>query len=398
VALRVLHLSTYDHGGAGRAATALHDAMSQHGMTTELRNASGSRFRVARQLERRIPELQHSPWRTWRSIGRFASLKASEINASEVDVVNLHWITDGFLSVEEVGRITKPMVWTMHDMWPLAGTEHYASEHPQPTRWQSGYTKDNRPEAESGPDLDRWTWERKRDHWSKPICLVPVSTWLAGASGSAQLTKSWPISVVPNVMDVDTFSPGSKHAARIAEGLPDAPLIAFASAAGISDERKGWSLLAEAIPLVRREIPDVRVLVIGRGNAKAEAQVPVDTILMGHVSSNERMANLMRAADVVAVPSTADNLPMAACEAQCTGRAVVGFRLGGLPDTVQHLATGYLADPLDVEDLARGLIMAIEDAQASDEWGQNARERASSLWSPRRVVDSYAELYERLLA
>lgn len=397
VTLRVLHLSTYVGGGAGRAAATLHQAMLAQGIDSTLRTAQGSRFEFARQLERKAVQLQRSPWLTWRSIGRFGSLFAQQINETNADVVNLHWVNDGFLSVEEIGRITKPIVWTMHDMWPFTGTEHYAADHPLPTRWQQGYTTTNRPNDEHGIDLDRWAWERKRTHWSQQPLLVPVSTWLHAAAASSALASQWPAVVIPNVMDTETFRPGSKQEARRQLDLPQIPLIMFTSSAGISDERKGWSSLVRALPLVQEHFPDVGILVIGQSDPQAQTRAGSNVIWAGHVSNDEQMARFLQAADAIAVPSTLDNLPMTACEAQTAGRPVVAFRIGGLPDIISHGTTGYLAAPLEVNDLARGLVTALSNARSNDSWGAAAREHALRKWSPELVVQQYVEAYERVL-
>lgn len=366
------------------------------GIESTIHSGSGMRFRITGQLERRLSYLQHSSWLTWRSIGRFASERARNINEAPVDVVNLHWVTGGFLSVEEIAAIEKPIVWTMHDMWTFTGTEHYAPESPVPTRWQEGYTHSNRPYHESGPDLDRWTWQRKKQLWKRPMHLVPVSTWLEDATRGSTFA-SWPITVIPNVMDTSIFLPGSREKARKELNLPETPLIAFTSSSGISDERKGWHLLEQALPRVRDRFPNVTVMVIGQSDPGQQARVTEKVIWMGQVQDESQMARLLQAADVVAVPSTADNLPMTACEAQSVGRAVVAFSIGGLPDTVDHLTTGYLAQPFDVMEYAEGLRMAIEDARGRNHWGSNARERAKSRWSPDIVVQKYLDLYEQVL-
>lgn len=393
-----MHLSTYRDGGAGRAAASLNRAMQEQGVDSALRTAQGARFTIARHLEHGAARLQRSPWITWRSIGRFGSINAHAINNTDVDVIHLHWVTDGFLSVEEIGRITKPMVWTMHDMWSFTGTEHYAAEQPLPTRWQQGYTTGNRPKTERGMDLDRWTWERKRKNWSRHPLLIPVSHWLRDAAQSSALTSQWPTMVIPNVMDTKRFRPGSQQLARKELGLPPSPLITFTASAGISDERKGWSYLAQALPLVKEEFPDVKVLVIGQSDARIQASVDADVIWAGHVSNDERMARLLQASDVIAVPSAADNLPMTACEAQSAGRPVVAFRVGGIPDIVDHESTGYLADPFEIADLANGLVACIKNARSTDSWGAAAHEHAHRKWAPEHVVRRYLEAYERVVS
>lgn len=206
MAPKVLHLSTYaTNGGAARAATALHEAMLAEGLPTEMWAAHGNRFKAARLLDRQLWRLQSSPIETWRSPARFSSLTAKEINASDADVVNLHWVTDGFLSIEEIGRIEKPIVWSLYDMWPFAGTEHYGTD-TEDARWRTGYTKANRPSNERGVDIDRWAWQRKRDHWTTPMNIVSASTWLQDRASGSALMSDWPHYRIPHIIDCDVFS------------------------------------------------------------------------------------------------------------------------------------------------------------------------------------------------
>ena len=68
------------------------------------------------------------------------------INNSDVDIVNLHWIQFEMLSISDIVKIEKPIVWTLHDMWAFCGAEHYTNDE----RWKEGYQKYNRPNYESG--------------------------------------------------------------------------------------------------------------------------------------------------------------------------------------------------------------------------------------------------------
>ena len=65
-----------------------------------------------------------------------------KINSSDADIVNLHWVQHEMLSVSDISKINKPLVWTLHDMWPFCATEHYAKN----DNWQKGYAnqKNNR--------------------------------------------------------------------------------------------------------------------------------------------------------------------------------------------------------------------------------------------------------------
>ena len=394
----VLHLSTYDtNGGAARAASALHQAMLGEGVDSRFRTAEGRRFLVASQLDRQLWRLQRSPTVTWRSTARFGSLGADEINRTSADVVNLHWVTNGFLSVKEIGRIAKPVVWSLYDMWPFTGTEHYGADTPD-ARWRTGYTKANRPSDESGPDLDRTTWEAKRRHWVRPMHIVPASSWLTDSARSSALMGSWPIHRVPHVVDSEAFSPMPSEEARAQLGLPPGvPLVLFLASAGIHDTRKGFDLLEQALPAVRRDHPDMAVVVVGPVDDAYSSPSGTQLIWHGPVQGDAALRLLYCAADVTAVPSREDNMPLTAMEATTCGRPVVAFDIGGLPDIVRHHQTGYLASPFDTDQLAEGLTQALSDSQHGQEWSRQARDRAVATWSAKAVVPQYLEIYREAL-
>ena len=358
-------------------------------------SGSDIKFRIANRLDRQLWRLQRSPHVGWRSPARFSSTSADFINRSRADVVNLHWVTAGFLSVEEIGRIDKPIIWTMHDMWPFTGTEHYVPESGE-ARWRDGYFKTNRPTGERGIDIDRLTWERKCRSWVNPINLVPVSSWLAQLASEGILTKSWPIKVIPNIMDTTQFSPVCKSDARQLLGIPaDQPIICFISSAGLGDVRKGWELLESAMQEVRKRFPTAAVVVVGPHSSADETHRSFPIFWQGVVSDNKVLSQIIGASDVVAVPSKADNLPLTALEAHSCGRPVVAFRVGGLPDIVTHQQTGYLAAPFDTSDLANGIIEALNDSLSSATWGHNARVKAEHTWSSDAIVPQYLEIYQQ---
>lgn len=416
MAPKVLHLSTYDaNGGAAKGAYRLHRAMVEHGLPSRMHVAvkgtddptvtEGSRWRhrAAQEADRQLWRLQRSPIETWRSPARFGSLTADAINRSSADIVNLHWVTDGFLSIEAIGAIKKPIVWSLYDMWAFAGTEHYVPDSPT-ARWRAGYTSDNRPEEESGVDLDRWTFQRKQHHWTpQDITVVPASTWLANCAKSSRLMGGWTVQRIPHVIDTDAFAPTTKARARQSLNLPtDVPLVLFVASAGITDRRKGWDLLAEALPQVTREHPNLQVVVAGplpneaqRSTAALRVGVPIHWL--GPVSDPQAMAMLYSATDFTAVPSREDNLPLVALEAQTSGRPVVALNIGGLPDIIDQGKTGHLATLGDAPDLAYG-ISTFLDPKRNQEAGDAARERATALWSPEVVVAQYHELYEQVMA
>ncbi|MEW6132017.1 MAG: glycosyltransferase [Pseudomonadota bacterium] len=412
MALKVQIISYSDiGGGAARAAYRLHRFLSDYGVASQMRvrsrksddtavqGASGRLGRAGNALRPHLGSilgrLQRSTNASWRSGNWLPSAWAEEVDATDADVINLHWVGDETLSIEDIGRIRKPMVWTLHDMWPFCGTEHYASDD-MAARWRHGYDRGNRRAGEGGLDIGRLVWLRKKRSWTRPMHVVAPSRWLANCARDSALLRNWPISVVPNPLDIGVFKPAERNAARHALGLPqDKAIILFGAAGGGSDPRKGYDLLQEALELLARDgnMPDVLCVVFGQDAPKNAVRQPFPVRWMGVVHEDAVLASLYGAADVTVVPSRQENLPQTATESQACGTPVVAFNVTGLPDAVQHEVSGYLAEPYSTRDLARGIRWVLEDSARHERLAVAARERALRLWAPEVVVPQYLSIY-----
>jgi len=325
---------------------------------------------------------------------------AGKLNVSAAKVVNLHWVAGETLSIEDIGRIRKPVVWTLHDMWPFCGAEHFTADD-ETARWRLGYSRANRPATEGGLDLDRLVWQRKRRAWQRPTHIVSPSRWLADCARKSALFRDWPISVIPYVLDTSIYQPLDRAFSRQALGLPDdRQIILFGAIGGGRDPRKGYDLLLEALRRLALQVDTQNLLCVmfGQSTPQHPPALPFPTRWMGHVHDDTALALLYNAADVTVVPSRQENLPQTATEPQACGCPVVAFDCTGLRDAVAHRETGYLARAFDAEDMAEGLRWILDDADRRGALGQSARARALRLWAPEAVVPQYLQVYEAAIA
>lgn len=432
--MKIIQLNYSDiNGGAARAAYRIHHALRRAGIDTRMlvNHATAGDWTVdgpASKMEKLVVMLRehiggqlrhtlktgnpiiHSP-------AFLPSRWPARLNASEVDLVHLHSTAGEMLSVADIGCIRKPLLWTLHDMWAFCGAEHYTEEF----RWLDGYRKDNRPVYESGFDLNRWTWARKRKHWQRPFQIVTPSRWLADCARQSTLMRDWPIVVIPNALDTDLWQPIQKRLARELLVLPqDEPLMLFGAMGGGRDPRKGFDLLVTALRHLRGEIKGMRLLVFGQLAPKESPDLGFPVHYTGHLHDDLSLRAIYSAADALVIPSRQDNLPNTAVEALACGTPVIAFDSCGMPDIVDHQHTGYLARAFDTEDLAQGIrwVMQAHDDAISDHsgtvksqsvtnganetatqsWlGINARQQAVARFSYPVVADEYARLYTSLI-
>jgi glycosyltransferase involved in cell wall biosynthesis len=317
-----------------------------------------------------------------------SAISAQRIDALGADIVDVHWLNFGYLSIEQLSRITTPLVWHMHDMWAFTGGDNYTDDGPN-ARWRSGYTT-------QAPyplrwDIERWVHRRKQRHWQQPRHLIASSSWMASLARESSLLQQWPVHVIPNPIDTDIYAPGDKARARDYLGLPQSgPILVVVLPSRIDDRRKGFDLLQDAIARVQQEVPAIQLAVVGHSAPPADWRgVGVKTYWLGH-QDDAGCIEAYRAADVVAVPSRQDNSPQTATEALSCGTPVAAFDVTGLPDFVTHKRTGFLARAEDSQDLARGLTWMLTDTHRLAAMGSLARETALA-WSHEVVAKAHLD-------
>lgn len=412
--MHVIHLNQSDTvGGAAKAAARIHAAVRECGVNSRFyvsqttHNApateltSGRWDRLAEPFRRKVTQRITGTLGTDNVVAHepalFSNAAAQRLRRSEADIAHLHWVSDNMLSVAAIGDLTMPIVWTLHDMWAFCGAEHYTDD----TRWQCGYTSGNRPEQESGVDLNRWVWSRKRRHWKRPMQIVAPSRWLADLASQSALMADWPVEVIPNAIDTDFWAPVDKRIARQALGLPGAvPLVLFGAMGGNSDPRKGFDLLSESLGRLSAQGDlDLMLLVFGgtrAGDAKLDA-FPIHRF--GHLSDDLSLRLIYNAADLLVIPSRLDNLPNTGVEALACGTPLVGFDVGGIGDLVHHRETGYLAQAEDAADLAEGMrwVLAQRRDDLTTPIGVTARKHAEKHFAATVVANQYQQLYQAVL-
>ena len=427
----ILQLSSSDScGGAARAAYRIHRSLVEHGaahcLSSQMRVISrlsddptvisgppAGQSPIWRRLQPRLAQQARRGFRTsnptlhslaWPATGLGAELQQRH-RQGQADLVHLHWLGDSTLSIEVIGPLSMPLVWTLHDQWAFCGAEHYTSP-PLPgksassdERFAAGYSRASRPSHELGPDLNRRTWLRKRRAWLRPIHIVCLSQWMADCARRSTLMGGWPITVIPNPIDLNVWAPCDQAQARALLGLPlDRPLVLFGAMGGTADPRKGADLLVEALQPLRSQVAGtpletLELVVFGQSRPAQLPDLGFPIHYSGLLQDDLSLRLLYAAADVMVVPSRQEAFGQTASEAHACGTPVVAFATGGLVDIVHDRLTGALAEPFDSLSLATAIRWVLEDPQRRRQLGAAARQRAERLWDPARVAGLYGEVY-----
>ena len=167
-------------------------------------------------------------------------------------------------------------------------------------------------------------------------------------------------------------------------------------------DHKGHRFLIDAVPEVIREIPNALFLIVGDGELRSRlVQQARDLGLsegnlrfLGH---REDVAKLLGAADLFVMTSHLEGLCSSIIDAQLAGVPVVATRAGGIPELVIDAQTGLLAENRSPEDIARKIVLALNDGELRAKLVQGARQRALSNFTAEAMVEGTLAAYRKIL-
>lgn len=233
------------------------------------------------------------------------------------------------------------------------------------------------------------------------IHFVTCSRWLEGEAKQSALLIGQQVVNIPNSIDTHVFTRYDKTQARMAANLPlDKKIILFVSQK-VTDVRKGMDYFVEALGKFVASSPETRentVVAILGGHAEDVAErIPLKAFPLGYVSEEKRIVNIYNAADVFVLPSLEDNLPNTIMEAMACGVPCVGFKVGGIPEMIDHMRNGYVAKFRDSDDLAKGMQWVLTGSDIGN-LSDNCLKKVVASYSQHSVAIKYIEVYNQALA
>ena len=416
--MRVLIVNTSERiGGAAIAAGRLVEALKNNGIKAKMLVREKQTDRLS------VIELKRNWWRVWQFIweriliwkeNRFKKHNLFAVDIANTgtditvlpefqaaDIIHLHWINQGMLSLNDIRKILlsgKPVVWTMHDMWPCTGICHHAREcdkyhqecHHCPYIYKGGGKK----------DLSNQVFKKKKEiYQSAPVTFVTCSRWLKERAGQSALLNGHTIVDIPNPISTGLFKPQNSLAARNKMELPtDKKLILFGSVK-VTDKRKGIDYFVESCKLLAEMHPELKeelgVVVYGKNSEQLKPLIPFQVYALDYISNEKDLVNIYNAVDLYVTPSLEENLPTTIMEAMACGVPCVGFNVGGIPEMIDHLHNGYVAEYRSAEDLANGIFWTLSESEYQS-LSEEACRKAVSNYSESIVAKKYIDIYNKI--
>lgn len=434
--MKILSVCTSDtSGGAARAAYRIHQGVRSLGVDSRMfvkyKTSNDDTVYALSEFTPNNPlynaldwcaakvknKIQHYQWNQYPDRDTYfkSDLRGTRIHSAlqklDYDVLHLHWINNRFLDLDELERVHKPIVWTLHDSWPFCGVCHYFLECAGYQR-QCGYCpqlKSNVPD-----DLSYQVWRHKAKIYKDlDLHIVTPSTWLADCVRQSSLLKDMEIRVIPNGLDTNLFRPlQSEELQNIVKHqesgevrciLQNAiqkgahkPILLYGAMNAANDRIKGFANLLAALKILDDQEFEAHLVVFGAESQELSMQFNhIEVTFVGYVKDAEVLIALYNCADVMVVPSYSEVFGQTASEAMACATPVVAFRCTGIQDVVKE-DCGYLAAPFSPEDFAKGIRHCITD-NPNNQLGEAARMSVVQRYAMEIIALQYKALYESLL-
>jgi glycosyltransferase involved in cell wall biosynthesis len=307
------------------------------------------------------------------------------------NVINLHWINDGFINIKHLNKIKKPIVWTMRDMWPMTGGCHYSLEC---DRYKTGCGKCIQLASDKDEDLSSYIYRRKEKYLPKNIKLVGISNWLSQEAKNSMLFKNYDIKTIYNSVNSSQFTFKNKEISRNNIGIMTSKNIILCGSKGLKDFYKGFSKFVEALSGLDKK--KYFLCFFGNIDDSLIKNFGYEFKNFGYVQDDILLNNIYSAADVFIAPSIMEAFGKTIAESMACGTPVVCFDATGPKDIVTHKVDGYRAKPFDDKDLADGIDWICSNKNYND-LCLNARKKIVNNFDSTLIAKQYVDLYNDVL-
>lgn len=400
----ILHINTLgDQGGAAKVAASLNMFLNRSGLHSEFLVDQIMEHSNATILPKVTSTKQRILWSMQNNQGWLDFFHLSTLNIKEMpvfkdtDILHLHNLHGDYFSPFALPELTalKPTVWTLHDMQAITG--HCAHSF-DCERWLAGCG--SCPNLNIYPAINKDTstflWETKKQIYAySDLTIVCPSKWLKDKVDRSILGNKG-ARLIYNGIDNSVFKAMDKQQARKELNLPlGKKILLFTAHEGTSNYWKGGSFVDEAYQRLR-EKQDILFLNAGvTSAAKGQGGSWVD---VPYIFDEYTLAKYYSAADLFIYPSLADNCPLVVLESLSCGTPVVAFRTGGIPELVEHMKMGYLAEYKNSSDFVHGIRTLLEDTELLSQMHIAAHAAVQQRFTLPQMIENYISLYEEILA
>lgn len=270
-----------------------------------------------------------------------------KINSLNPDIVNLHWLGNSMISIKEISKIKSPIVWTLHDMWPMCGLEHYSTN-------KKYFINENKSPKQRF-NLDDYVWGQKKKYFKKINKIICTSNWMYQKAKNSYIFNDKKIKEIPITLDTKFWKPQNKIASKKFFKInSNEQVIAFGADNFLKNNRKGFLYFSKSVEVFLNN-SQYKIIIFGESSNLPFEKNYSNIINLGYVKDKYTLRMIFSATDVMVVPSLIESFGMVALESLHCETPCVVFENTGTTSIVNHKVNGYIAKYKSSEDLKLGI-------------------------------------------
>ena len=329
----------------------------------------------------------------YRSLG----LKNREefINA---DLLHFHNLHDGYFSYFALPELTalKPSIWTLHDTQSFTG---HCAGLLDCNKWENEECLNCPYLSLYQPlpfDTANFIYKNKKhiyENMASDTVLVSPSNWLID-NVKKSILRNYDIRLINNGIDDNIYKPYNKVDVRNELDLPqNKKILMFACDGGDKSPWKGGEYIKEIYDTFSSN-KDLFFMVIGAGRKKE--LINKNYLKIPYITDENLLAKYYNASDLLIYPSKADSFGLVLAEALSCGLPVITFNTGGIPEIVEHMKTGYIAEHCNIDDFIKGINTFLSDSNLMEKASILGVEIVKEKFTNKLMVDKYLNLYNEV--
>ena len=322
------------------------------------------------------------------------STKISKFNCyKEANLIHLHNLHGDYFNPLFLPKLTneKPTIWTLHDEQSFTGHCAYSFSC---KKWENGCG--NCPDLSYYPSIKKdrtnFLWNlKKKIYENSRLTLVTPSRWLfKKLQNSILSTKK--VYQIYNGIDEEIWRPYKKNQARKDLDLPqNKTILLFLSDGSIYNLQKGGKYILNVIDYYKNR-KDILILIVGAKLVKEYQNV----ISIDYIYSKAELVKYYSSADLFIFPTLSDNLPFVVMESMACGTPVISFKIGGIPEEIDHLKTGYLAKYKDLKNFIFGIELFVKNKKLRHDTTRQAHKQFLEKFTLKKCLSNYLDLYKEI--
>lgn len=412
--MKILHINTYQEGGAAWCARRICNAIVKEGGDTRMLFAHGNT--IPEGIEGAIAKPDKELWYSHPILGKVKHIlmhmswymdeekmkKILKLKNTEklflhqpyscyknivhhplvewADIIHLHWVADFIDYPSFFKKVKKPIVWTLHDMYPAIGVMHFESDNTI------------RPSALDEIDALCRRIKRKSIILANNLNLVAISDRMNSVISSSEILKGFPVSRIYNGVDTNTYKPVEVDRKEYFKNIAKDSLVFMFSSCAINDRRKGIDRVIDALEKVKKESrKNIAMIAVGMVDANDTPTASFPICYTGLIRSEYELSRVYSVANYFINASYEEGFAQTPLEAMACGTPVISTPCSGASDLIRPF-NGVICKEYDTSALKDAIIKSI----SMDFDSNKIRDYILENFDYAKIAKKYLDLYNRI--